>query len=99
MERTETQQVLAEIRNLHSHFDELSLQIRIDTPWIRAKNHVRYAINLIAEIPKASRILFFIAAALLTVAYGFNVSEEAKKKLGLLALDTAMLGMVVMNNG
>lgn len=89
-------QVLSAIRQLHSEFDELSLQIRIDTPWVRVRNHIRYGLNALQEIPMSSRCLAFMAVCLLTIPYVFKLNGETRKKLTMFAIDTLALALVLL---
>lgn len=96
IKETTDQMVLGEIRLLSNKFDELSLAIRVDTPWTKFRDHVRYALNLIREIPTASRILFSLSALIITVALVANVPQEIKKKLTIASIDLALVGMMVI---
>lgn len=92
---TELQQTLSEIRSLRSDFQELSLQIRIDTPWVRLRENIKHAINLVKEIPILSRLAIFLGTILLTIPYVIQVSEETRKKLMMFAIDCFSLALVV----
>lgn len=92
------EQTLAEIRALNSKFDELSLQIRIDTPWTRIRSHLRYAMLTLSEIPAFTRLCFLAAVILLSVAVCFTMNSEARKKLLMGSLNLAMLGMTWCTN-
>lgn len=89
-------QVLAAIRSMRNEFDQLSLQIRIDTPWVRVKNHIRYGLNALQEIPMSSRCLAFMAVCLLTIPYVFKLNGETRKKLTMFAIDTLALALVLL---
>lgn len=93
------EQVLTEIRQLRSRFDELSLQMRVDTPWVRAKTHMRYAINFVREIPFATRFLLLLSTVTLGIAFSFTLPAEVRKRLLSLSLNFAMLAVTVINYG
>lgn len=89
-----TQLVLSEIRKLNGKFDELSLQVRVDTPWVRFKSQVRYALHTLQEIPLAARVFTMMALTAFSVSIFFSMSEEAKKKIRMSALD--LLGLALL---
>lgn len=89
-----TQLVLSEIRKLNGKFDELSLQVRVDTPWVRFKSQVRYALHTVQEIPIAARVFVVLALAAFSVSVFFSMSEEAKRKIRMSALD--LLGLALL---
>lgn len=93
---TENDQTLSEIRKLNSKFDDLALQIRIDTPWQRIRDNVRYALNIIKEIPIGSRTLIFVACGLTTAGIVINTNQDVRKKLLMFALDCLSLALVLI---
>lgn len=92
------QTTLAEIRKLNTKFDELSLQIRIDTPWTRLRSHVRYAINLMREVPMASRMLVFGALVLCTITMCLSVDPKTRGKLFMVAGDMVSLALLFLGS-
>lgn len=96
---TETDQILAEVRGIRRDFQELSLQIRVDTPWVRAKTHMRYALQFMREIPALTRFFLLLATVCLSVGLGFKLNEETRKRLLLSSLNLAMLAVTVINYG
>ena len=93
----ETDQIiLKEIRSLKGQFDDLSLQIRIDTPWQRFRGHIRYAIHTINEIPLPSRICLFFAGISATIAFAFTVPGDIKKKLLFACVDLILFAITLI---
>lgn len=88
------QVILGEIRMIRSEFEDLSLQIRVDTPWRRFQDHLRYALNLLAEIPWYTRFCIVCGMLLLTVTQLFNMPSELKKKLSFASLDLIVIGIM-----
>jgi len=93
-ESSDTQLVLSEIRKLNGKFDELSLQVRVDTPWVKFKSHMRYALHVLQEVPIAARVFTVLALAAFSVSLFVNMSDEAKKKIRMTALD--LLGLALL---
>jgi hypothetical protein len=87
-------QTLAEMRKLNSRFDELSLQIRIDTAWVRVREHVRYAVSMLSEIPIMSRLCIFAACVLMSIA--MMTQSPIRKRLMIFAVDCLSLALVVV---
>jgi len=85
--QSDSQMVLAEIRKLNNKFDELSLQVRVDTPWVRFKSHMRYALHVIQQVPVAARFFTMMALVAFSISLFVNMSDEAKKKIRMTALD------------
>lgn len=94
----ETESVLGEIRKLSLKFDELSLQVRVDTPWTRLRSHIRYAINVLKEVPMPSRILIFGALILCTVTLFLAVDPKTKGKLFMVAGDMVSLALLFLGS-
>lgn len=93
---TEMQQTLTEVRCLSSKFDELSLQIRVDTPWVRFRENVRYGIACIAEIPLFSRLCVLGATMCLLIPAFVEMASEIKRKLYLTALNLVAMAVTVI---
>lgn len=94
-----TDETLKEIRKLAARFDELSIQIRVDTPWVRVRNHVRYGVHVLSEIPVLTRICCLVATGLATFALFCKLSPDTKKKLYMVCLNILQVGMVAINYG
>jgi hypothetical protein len=93
---TETQQILNEIRMTRAAFDDLSLQMRIDTPWMRVRENVRHAINTLKEIPILSRFFVMSGLILLTIPLVLHLPKETKLKLCMFAIDCFGLAFVTV---
>lgn len=90
----ETQLVLREIRNLNIKFDELSLQVRVDTPWVKFKSHIRYALHALQQIPLGARVFTMLALLAFTASLFLKMTDDVKKKIRITALDLLGLAML-----
>lgn len=89
-------QALHEMRLLNSKFDDLALQIRIDTPWQRVRDNIHYGLNLIREIPLGARLVWFSGIALITLATVIQMTNDMRKKLLMFGIDLISLGIVLI---
>lgn len=94
MDKTETQQILNEVRQLNAHFDDLAFQIRIDTPWVRVRENIRYCINAVKEIPFFARMSLFGAFILWTVPLFVELPSDIKKKVMMIGVDLFGLALI-----
>lgn len=93
---TEIEKMRKEVRELTRAFDDLSMQIRVDTPWIRIKSHVRYGLHALREIPVFSRLLVLVAILLNTVPLIFKIPDEIRKKMAMISLDLIVTAIVIL---
>ena len=56
----ETQQILGEIRRVRRAQEEIVGMLLVDTPWIRARDHLLYGLRTLQEIPLLARTSLFL---------------------------------------
>lgn len=56
----DTQTILGEIRALKRGQEEIALQLRVDTFWVRARDHVDYGLSVLQRIPYFARLCIFL---------------------------------------
>ena len=64
MTEKETQDVLSEIRRVRRTQDEIALALRVDTPWIRARDHLEYGLSVLRRIPLLTRLCLFLGVCM-----------------------------------
>lgn len=60
----EEQTILGEVRQIRRTQEEISLALRVDTPWIKAQEHLDYALRLLRRIPMLCRVCLFLGFCL-----------------------------------
>lgn len=61
----ETQEMLGEMRALRRATEEVALHVRVDTVWVKARDHVDYGLSVVRRIPFLTRLCLFLGVCLL----------------------------------
>lgn len=83
--------IKGDIRAIRRELGEISLSLRIDTPWRRLQDHVGYAIQTLQQIPMETRLL--CTAGVILIGIG-AIKRNAKLVAG--GIDLLMIAFVVV---
>ena len=86
------QAILGELRRLSRSQEELALQLRIDTPWVRLRDHVSYGVTVVQQVPLLARVCFFFGVLALTFGALGRSARAAFIGLDLLCLSLVFVG-------
>lgn len=93
---TETERILSEVRAMRNEFQDLSLQMRIDTPWVRVRENIRHGIKTIQEVPMFARLCVLGGCVLFTIACTVQMDKETRRKLTMFGIDCFGLALVTV---
>jgi hypothetical protein len=71
---------------------ELSLQVRVDTPWQRVRDHILYALRTVELIPIGVRLLLFLAVSVIGVGLAYRSLKVVSFGIDVLFFSLLFIG-------